>query len=298
MTAKEFLAAGTIAVALGGVVAPGPHAAPITTNTALPVSEDHVILREQVVITRASGDPTSREREFDARASVTTLGYGVTSRLALFGTLPVAHKHLELPGAWRASSGLGDVRVFARYTILQQDKPGETFRIAPFAGVELPTGEHRERDSLGLLPPSVQPGSGSWDPFGGIVTTYATTAWQFDAVASYQANTGRDGREDGDVARADLSFQYRLLPTQITAETEAFVFGVLEANLIWEERGRVDGAVNPDSGGTTLFIAPGLQYAAKTFIADAAIQIPLAQDLNGNALETDFIGRVSVRFNF
>lgn len=298
MTAKAFLAAGTIAVALGSVVAPGPHAAPITTNTALPVSEDQVILREQVVITRASGDPTSQEREFDGRASVTTLGYGVTSRLALFGTLPVAHKHLELPGAWRASSGLGDVRVFARYTILQQDEPGRTFRVAPFAGVELPTGEHRKRDSLGLLPPSVQPGSGSWDPFGGIVATYATTAWQLDAVASYQANTERAGREDGDIARADLSFQYRLLPARITADTEAFVFGVLETNLIFEEQRKLNGLADPNTGGTTLFLAPGLQYAAERFIAEAAVQIPVVQDLNGDALEKDFIGRVSVRFNF
>ncbi len=274
------------------------QAAPITTNTALPVGENEVIVREQVVWTRASRDPAGLGRKFDAVAGVSVLGFGLTSDLAIFAVLPTVYKQLKTPSARRSVSGVGDMRVFARYVIFQQDQLGQTLRIAPFAGVEMPTGRHREKDTFGLLPTGVQLGSGSWDPFGGVVVTYATTDWQLDAVVSYQANTERDGREDGDIARADLSFQYRLWPTHLSASTEAFVFGVIEANLVHEGNQRFYGAVNPNAGGTTLFLSPGLQYAAKTFIAEASVQIPVVQDLNGAALEKDFISRVSVRLNF
>ena len=52
--------------------------------------------------------------------------------------------------------------MFGRNTVLQHDKPGRTFQIAPFFGVKAPTGDD-ERDRFGRLPPSVQPGTGAWD---------------------------------------------------------------------------------------------------------------------------------------
>jgi hypothetical protein len=60
----------------------------------------------------------------------------------------------------------------------------------------------------------------------------------------------------------------------------------------------VSGATNPNSGGTRLFLAPGLQYVTKRWIAEAAVQIPVSQNLNGTALENDYIARISFRFNF
>ena len=230
--------------------------------------------------------------------SVSVLGYGLTPKLALFGILPFAFKELKLAGLDRSSEGIGDARVFARYTIYQKDAPGQTFRIAPFAGLELPTGDNNERDALGRLPRPLQSGSGSWDPFGGIVATYATTGWQIDGQLSYQINTKADGRQDGDVFKADLSLQYRLWPSELTAETEAFLFGVIEANYIHEAKNQVNGVDNPNSGGTSLFIAPGLQYATKNWIAEAAIQLPVVQNLGGSRLEKEYIARASLRLNF
>ena len=274
------------------------QAAPITTNTALPVSENELIFRQQIIWTHAGNDPAGLGREFDAVAGVSVFGYGLTSDFTLFGLLPTRHKQLSTPAGTRSSNGIGDARLFARYTVLRQDQPGQTFRIAPFAGVELPTGRHRKRDALGLLPPPLQPGSGSWDPFAGVVMTYATTDWQLDFNLGYQFNTQRDGRRNADIARADISFQYRLWPMQITGSTNAFVFGVLEANLVHADKLQLNGISNPNSGGTTLFLSPGLQYAAKTFIAEASVQLPVLQDLNGTALEKTVIARASMRFNF
>ena len=137
------------------------------------------------------------------------LGYGVNSDLSLFTAVPYVDKHLELidSGSRRARSarGLGDISIFARYTAFKKNFRGGSFRVAPFAGVEAPTGADDESDSFGRLPASVQPGSGSWDPFAGVVATYQVLDFQIDAQASYRVNTQANGFEFGDVARVDAS---------------------------------------------------------------------------------------------
>jgi len=273
-------------------------AAPITSNTALAISEDEWLLREQVIVVRAADDPAGLGREFTTTTSVSVTGYGLTPKLALFGVLPLTHKELKTPAGKRKASGFGDARLFARYTLLQNNSAGQTFRVAPFAGVELPTGRNADRDALGLLPTPVQLGSGSWDPFVGLVMTYATTDWQLDTSLSYQDNRKASGVERGNVFKADASLQIRLWPDELSADTNSFLFGVLEANLVHEEKTELNGVANQDSGGTTLFIAPGLQYAAKSWIAEASVQIPVVQNLGGTGLEKDYITRASVRFNF
>ena len=277
--------------------------APITTNTALPVAEGEFIFREQGIFNQSGDDPSTAKRDHYVATSVSVLGYGVTPELALFGILPIVYKRLEVTPAagartTRQAGGLGDMRLFARYTAYKRDAPGQTFRIAPFAGVELPTGENTTSDALGRLPASVQPGSGSWDPFGGLIVTYQTRDFEIDVQASYQANTEADSFEIGDVARLDGSLQYRLWPRDLSDATSAFLYGVAEFNLIHQAKNRAGGVSDPDTGGTTLWGLLGLQYVTARSIIEAGIQLPLVQDLNGTALERDYIARGGFRINF
>lgn len=41
----------------------------------------------------------------------------------------------------RDSGGIGDLSLFGRYTVYQNDFPGGTFRVAPLAGFTAPTGD-------------------------------------------------------------------------------------------------------------------------------------------------------------
>ncbi len=278
------------------------QAAPQTFNTALPVAEGEFVFREQFVLDQSGDDPSSADRDRTAWALISVLGYGATADLALFGIVPYVDKSLEATQGGvrreRSASGLGDASLFGRYTVYKRDWPGRTLRVAPFVGLELPTGEDDERDGSGRLPPSVQPGSGSWDPFGGLVLTYQTLEFQVDAQASYKANTEANGFEFGDVARLDGSLQYRLWPRELGAGVPGFLYGVLEANLIYQDKNQAGGKNDPNSGGLSLFVLPGLQYVTKRWIVEAGVQIPVVQDLNGTALEKDYIFRAGFRFNF
>jgi len=278
-------------------------AAPETFNTALPVAKGELIARAQFLYGKASDDPSPADREAEVLGGISVLGYGVTGDLAVFGVLPSLYKTLEvtMPGGrrvTRSTSGIGDARLFSRYTLLKRDLPGRTFRIAPFAGIEVPSGDNNDRDDLGTLPATLQLGSGSWDPFGGVVATYQTLDYQVDAQVSYKVNREANRFELGNEARFDASLQYRLWPRELSGGVPGFLYGVLEANLIHQGRDEVDGVDDPDSGGFTLFLSPGLQYVTKRWILEAIVQVPVFQDLGGTALRDDFTLRAGFRVNF
>lgn len=293
---------GAVVVALAGsAAAAAAIAAPITFNTALPVTKGHGVVRVQPTYLRFASDPTLLDREMTVWAVPLVGGYGVSQRLALFGVLPILEKELEIATAGgrrtRHASGLGDALLLARYTAYQRDDPHGTLRLAPFAGVKLPTGKDNERDAQGPLPPALQLGSGSWDVPLGVVLTRQTLAWQVDASPSYQFNREAQGFQSGDEARFDLSYQRRLWPRELGAGVPGFLFGVLESNFVWQDHSRRAGAEDPDSGGTTWYLTPGIQYITKRFVWDAAVQVPVSQNPNGRGLESDLVATLSVRAN-
>ncbi len=277
-------------------------AAPITFNTALPVAKGEFIFRQQYVIDESGDDPSGADREHTSRAFVSVLGYGITPQLAVFAVLPYVDNELELTTGGqrvtRRANGLGDLTSFARYTVVQRDQAGRTFRLSPFFGVKAPTGEDDEEDALGRLPPSVQVGSGSWDAFTGLVSTYQTLRYQVDSQLSFRANNEANDFEAGDVIALDASLQYRLRPRKLGSGVPAFLYGVIEANLVRQDEDRIAGRADPNSGGTAFFLTPGVQYVTKRWIFETGVQIPVSQNLNGTALENDFIARLSFRANF
>lgn len=277
-------------------------AGPITFNTALPVSAGEFILREQVQVLRSTDDPSPMNRDLRVLAVPSVLAYGVTRDLTLFGIVPYLDKTLDSNTAVgrqrRRDAGLGDVILISRYTVWSMDRLGETRRLAPFLGLKFPTGDSDERDSLGRLPQPIQLGSGSWDPLLGTIFTWQTFQWEFDTAFQYRFNTTAHDFQFGDEARWDLSFQYRLWPPQLARGVPAFLYGVLESNVIWTDKNEAAGIRDPDSGGTIWFLAPGLQYVTRRVILEAVVQVPVVQELNGLALKTDYIVSFGFRVNF
>ncbi len=276
--------------------------APITFNTALPVYEGGIVWRELFIYDKNSRDPSPANRDVKVFGLISVLGYGVTRDFALFGILPYLDKRLDMDmdgqRVRRSDQGIGDLTLFGRYTAYQSDAPGRTFRVAPFLGVKAPTGHDDAQDGLGRLPSPIQLGSGSWDALGGVVATYQTLDYQIDSQFGYKANNEANGFRFGDVATLDASFQYRLWPRALGSGVPAFLYGVLEANLVRAEKNRIGGVDDPNSGGTSLFLSPGLQYVTNKGILEAGVQIPVTQNLNSAALKNDYIFNAGFRINF
>lgn len=277
-------------------------AAPITFNTALPVAKDEYLVRQQFIITQSGDDPGMSNRDRRETASVTALVYGINNKLAVFGIIPYRDINLDLDmggtRVQRSNRGLGDVSLFARYIFHQKNQAGKTLRLAAFAGIKAPTGEDRASNNLGILPTSLQTGTGAWDGFGGMVVTRQTLDYQFDGQLSYRVNRDANNFEAGDILKIDSSFQKRLWPRHLGSGVPGFLYGVLEVNLIKQAKNTANSANDANTGGTWLLVVPGLQYVTRRWIVEGAVQIPIAQNLNGSALELDSIVRAGVRFNF
>lgn len=72
------------------------NAAPLTFNTALPISKDEWILREQFVYMKSTDDPSPMNRRMEVSGLMSVLGYGVTRNFAVFAVLPYADKRLSM----------------------------------------------------------------------------------------------------------------------------------------------------------------------------------------------------------
>jgi len=278
---------------------PSIMAAPITFNTALPVAKDEFVFREQYIRIQSGEDPSGANRDRTENQLVTALGYGLSGDWAVFGVLP--YRDITLTSNTsnqRNQTGIGDMRLFLRYTAHQKNEKGKTFRVAPFFGMKMPTGEDSARDNQGVLPASIQLGSGSWDAFGGVILTWQTLHYQFDTQFSYRNNNAANGFKSGNSAQADLSYQYRLLPKELLTGIPDYLYAVVETNILYKDHNTVNGVDEPNSGGMLVYLSPGLQYVTRRWIVEGLVQIPVIQNLHGSAFESKSIFRASIRFNF
>lgn len=277
-------------------------AASLTFNTALPISKDEWILREQLIWMQSSNDPTSMQRTMKVSGLMSMLGYGVSRDFTVFGVLPYLDKRLNMniDGATvrRQNKGVGDASIMARYTIFEDNLPGHTFRIAPFVNLKAPTGEHQASDRRGRLAPALQVGSGSWDGQVGVVTSWQSLDWGGDMQLAHQINRSANGYRAGTATRFDLSIQRRLLPDTLGEGVPSFLYGGIEFNLTHTGKNQNLGIDDPDSGGTTLSLTPTLQYVTRNWVLEAGIQIPVSQRLNGTALKNDITLTTGFRLNF
>lgn len=296
-----------VALLVGGLLLTSVSAvrsAPNTFNTALPVAEGQYLWREQLVL-RERSDNGPMDRDVSVQALGSVLGYGVTSKLAVFGVVPYFfNKELDVTTPMgrieRDTGGFGDISLFGRFTLYKKDFTGSTFRIAPVFGLTAPTGDDNDRDRFGELPRPLQTGDGAWDGFAGVVTTYQTLQYQVDGQLLYRENGRHDGFARGDETRFDASLQYRIWPRSMKGVpgTPGFVYALLESNVIHRERDDLGSGTDADSGGTQWLLAPGLQYVSRRWIVEGTIQQPLAEDSNGDAIEDDYIVRVGFRRSF
>ncbi|MGB5352309.1 MAG: transporter [Woeseia sp.] len=261
-------------------------AAPIATNTALPLGDKGVVLREQIMFMRASDTLLGSSREVERFELRTTVGYGLSRNLAVFAALPYADISSDISGNKSSAAGFGDAMMFARYEMYNVNRPAGTLRVAPYLGLRMPTGKEGET------------GDGSVDAFGGLVVTVASIDWELDSQIRYDLNRAADGFDRGNVVTLDSSLQYRLAPAAISAATEGFLFGVLELSASLAGKNETVGIEDPNSGGFQLFLTPGLAYATRRWMADFGVRVPVVNDLNGSALEPDLVVVTSVRFNF
>ena len=263
-----------------------PRAAPITFNSALPVSQNEWVLRGLASFESSSSTINDKQLEREELSLTSVVAYGISAKWAAIAVLPLSNINQTSVDSNIDESGFGDAELFGRYEAYRTDKLGATKRIAPFAGLRLATGER------GVI------SNGTAGVFAGVTFTRASIKQTFDLQIRYDHNTSNGNFNAGDVLTADFSWQRRVAPKIISANTKGFWLAVLETNLNLLERNRLAGDLNPNSGGFNASILPGIQYLTRRWIAELAVRVPIIKQANGNALESDYAIITGIRANF
>ncbi len=281
---------GLVALILFGWASGALQAAGINTNVALPVREGGFVDRTQLRFTRASDDPTPQDQDIDVYAVPNVLVYGATARTTLFGILPYISRSVDFTDAGSPQStdtnGFGDLTFLVRQTVYAKDALQRTSRLGLLAGLEIPSG--KEEFS-----------SHSTDYQLGTVYTLQDGRHELDADLIYKINTEGRNTELGDELQYDLAYEVRVWPWEWPERgTPSQIYLVLETNGRTSRRALSEGLELSDTGGTLVFLSPGIQYVTRRVIYEASLQIPVIQNLNGGQVETDLAANAGVRIQF
>lgn len=163
--------------------------------------------------------------------------------------------------------GVGDLRLFTRYQILNQKKKAPFFLMVG-AGIKLPTGSTNEKLDGQLLPMGVQSGSGSIDYIGEIGITKILRRHRIDVYGSYTYKTNGDNEfRFGNMLNYDVGYSF--------AVSKFFDLG-LEFN--GKTTGKNSGeGVNYSLGGNKIALSPG----GRTELAiTPGVHIKMSKDLH------------------
>ncbi len=240
------------------------------------------------------------------------IAFGVNHHLTLSAELPYlrrddlregTHAHaggVALNGVEQLGSvsGIGDANLLMKYRLTDDER----FGFALIGGIKLPTGSTHRRSLDGeRLETEHQPGTGSWDPIFGASGSARFGTVQFTASGIYQLSTrGAQQTRLGDRFQGGLALSHRFGGQEpVTSESvnhhhgdeldeaheharstwDAFV----ELGGEWEGRQKVAGEVEPDSGGSWIYVAPGVRYnAAAGWSAGLALAVPVWQRIRAS----------------
>lgn len=239
------------------------------------------------------GDDATGEHTQFLRSTLAA-SWSPVKRLTIAAALPWVTSWIERSPIPRTTvNGLGDLEIVARAVLFQEKSFAPHHVLWASAGLKFPTGP-RATDSAGFIaPPDDQPGSGSWDPFGGI--TYAFFSGEltsfFASGALRWTTPGWDGYRRGSALGGSLVLQ--LQPWG----WGAFQLG---GDFVWTQ---ADVLANshavPNTGGTTGYLAVAfLANPWRDLLIRVLVDAPLIMALNGTqSVGPQVVAQLSYDFN-
>jgi hypothetical protein len=282
----------------------------------------------------AAVTPSTHVHSLKTIASVAaSFAYGVTDNLTVILRMPwvrrtgirEAHVHDPLdPVSFHqlgTSSGVGDLTGIAQYRFMHDHVRG--IDAAVLIGVKAPTGKTNARTNDGdLFDAEFQPGSGSWDvifgaafskEFGGPFSVHSS-------VMYVVAGTGTQDTDLGDRFAYNLSLVYRITgpdahvgalahsephrhshPIVYKAKASApapALDVMLELNGDWHAKSRTQGVADPNSGGHTLYLSPGLRLTVDRWSGYVSVGVPIVNELNGTQAKPRWRALTGASVNF
>ena len=189
----------------------------------------------------------------------------------------------EFLGEKQKSTGLGDSILLGKYKFYDKQ-----FGLAGIFGLKLPTGNTNERNMAGeRFEPELQPGTGSLDYMAGISANKKINHFMIlDGTVLYHLKTkGDQDYEFGDIIRTTAGATFHV----IDRDKKPTLNLLSEVITQFANKDEQDGKIIRDSGGTTIFFAPGISSrVTEQLKTTLSVPVPVYQALGGEHQELDF----------
>ena len=254
------------------------------------------------------------------QAYAISYAYGVTNDFTVAVSLPYVRRtgireaveqdngELEVED-FGPADGIGDMTLFGQYRFFNQNHT----ELAALFGLTTPTGRTNAHTAQGEpFDAEFQPGTGAWGPLMGLAWTHHEGKLSFDANVLYALSTeGIESTTLGDRFQYNFAVSYRL--TSLGSGEHPMFHGaepheegddghhhhdhettgpsldlVLELNGEWHAEQVTNGIADPNSGGNTIFLSPGLRLSQDKWSSFVSVGIPVVDDLNGIQSEPDW----------
>lgn len=200
------------------------------------------------------------------------LTYGITGDWAAGIELP----YLDKDDDSMRNGGRGDIKLFTKYRFWRNDTLGAQESAAVLLQVKLDTADDDANPALG---------TGTIDTILGLTYGFEGRKWYRWASIRYRLNGTNDvGLQRGEKILFDLAGGIRFKPT---GYLEADTVWLLELNGEYGDRADFNGSGVANTGGTEVFLSPGIFWTKRNFAIKAGVQIPIISNLNGVQVESD-----------
>ena len=213
-----------------------------------------------------------------------TLSYSFAERFLVVARIPFSHRNLtetfEDESEVVVTNGLSDPEFYGLVRLWSSNFDGGLGRrtwISAIFGVKTPWGQNDVQQDGQRVDEHAQPGTGSTDFFGGLSGFYLFDAASALFSSAQYRGTGRNdfGYKYGDSTTVNVAYERKI--------SEVFD-GVLELNFRHAKRDQVDfdGEVDPNTGGSVLYVTPRLLVnLGKGIVVRLGAQIPVGEWLYG-----------------
>jgi len=201
------------------------------------------------------------------------LGYGITQDWTIAAELPYAS--IKEEGANNA--GLGNIALETTYRLWKHNALGLQDSVAATARAILDTASTSDD-------PALSPGTN--DFVLGLAYGRESLIWQRWASVRYRFNGKSDaGIERGDQISVDAVIGWRArVPQYYKSDT----LWMVEVNSEITQRSAQNNTPLTDTGGTELFVSPGVIWSYRNTTVKGGVQLPVYHDLNGDQSQSDY----------
>ena len=268
-------------------------------GTGIRVTERYTLLNQVYQGTAERSNPGATETHWTTEL---TGFYGITPDLMVLAVLPYKNGRTTGeadmtaippaldPALAGSAKGIGDVALMVRYSFLKVENPDSTTIAAAIAGVKFATGrtDAKTFDGMNYLDSHLQPGTGSTDHLFGLSFSHALTRFSISAnVLGTITTSGTFGvtqHEFGNALNYDVTAKYRIAPVSFSP-TDPQWFFALGVNGESRQREKENWTTVPDSGGTTLYLSPGVQIVlVPHWVVDLSYRYAVYHNLYGTQL--------------